>query len=76
MPLILNREAWRKLLEGNIVWLKNQSPSLEREHILQIMQCLLEGEKTCPHCKRGKVATFDADNDWCPDCKRWWPVVE
>lgn len=32
--------------------------------------------KTCPHCYSTKVILFDADNDLCQDCERWFPAVE
>jgi ribosomal protein L37AE/L43A len=30
-------------------------------------------KKVCPYCGSEKVETFDADNDWCLDCKKWFP---
>ncbi len=31
--------------------------------------------KRCPKCKDNKVITFDSDNDWCGECKEWFPAV-
>lgn len=32
--------------------------------------------KTCPYCKGHKVIMFDADNDLCQYCGKWFPAVE
>jgi hypothetical protein len=32
--------------------------------------------KTCPHCKKHRIIVFDSNNDYCEDCKLWFPAVE
>ena len=31
--------------------------------------------KICPHCDSTKVIIFDADNDYCQECKKWFTAV-
>ena len=31
--------------------------------------------KICPKCGSHKVIIFDADNDLCQDCGKWFPAV-
>lgn len=32
--------------------------------------------KICPKCGSKKVIIFDADNDLCQDCGKWFPAVQ
>lgn len=32
--------------------------------------------KLCPHCNKNNVIMFDADNDYCKDCKKYFPAVK
>jgi len=32
--------------------------------------------KTCPECGSTDVFTFDADNDACKSCQKWFPAVK
>lgn len=32
--------------------------------------------KICPECGDTDVITFDADNDKCNSCGKWFPAVE
>lgn len=34
----LNRTSYEKIIEGDIKWLKEQSRTLEREHILRVLE--------------------------------------
>ena len=38
MSLTLSKQAWEKLIDEDVDWLKLQARSLERDHVLQ---CLL-----------------------------------
>jgi len=31
--------------------------------------------KRCPICQGTEVIVFDADNDFCQHCKKWFPAV-
>lgn len=35
----------------------------------------IKKEKVCPHCGSGKVVMFDADNDLCQKCGKWFPAI-
>jgi hypothetical protein len=32
--------------------------------------------KICPKCGSNKVIMFDADNDLCEKCQKWFPAVK
>ena len=32
--------------------------------------------KICPECGSNKVIFFDSNNDFCKDCRKWFPAVK
>lgn len=44
MPTRLNRWAYQKLIDENIAWLKTMPRTLERDHILMILDKAVEYE--------------------------------
>lgn len=38
MIMMMNKETFKKLMDENIAWLKTQENSLEREHILSVLE--------------------------------------
>lgn len=61
MSMRLNREAYGILVKGDIEWLKKQEHSLERDHILAILEKAVEYEygvleAQCPRCKKPGMA--------------------
>ena len=42
MEMMINREAYQKLIEGDIEWLLKQPRSLERDHIVSVLKNSVE----------------------------------
>lgn len=42
MPMKLNKHAFDVLVQGDIEWLRRQPRTLEREHILQILDDVIK----------------------------------
>lgn len=60
--------------------LASYEPATEQEYfdyIIKKHDTQLEKEKlfTCPYCASTNVVYFDADNDLCRKCGRWFPAL-
>lgn len=69
MSLKLNNKAYIQLLRENIVWLKNQKHSLEKEHLITMCEYEIKKCGYCSYCD-GNLVMFNSDLDVCDSCKR------
>lgn len=59
MPTTLNREAFEKLIDEDIEWLKQQTRTLERDHIETCLEWVKEVRRVCFDTQRELI---DASN--------------
>lgn len=69
MSLTLNNKTYVQLLRENIVWLKQQKHSLEKDHLIMMCEYEIKKRGFCPYC-HGNVIMFNSDLDICDSCKR------
>ena len=46
MSMVVNAEAYRKLIREDIAWLDKMPRTLERDHILQVLECQIRNAET------------------------------
>jgi hypothetical protein len=69
ISLTLNNKAYIGLLRENIAWLKQQSHSLEKDHLITICEYEIKKRGFCFYCD-GNIVMFNSDLDICDSCKR------
>ena len=65
------REAYEKLIAENITWLMTCPQSLEREHILAVLQCSVDHEYRAARTD-AQIAELVAVLRELADCAEYW----
>ena len=82
MSIKIDKRAYMKLIKGDLDWLNKECPvGLEKDHIEAVLRKSIdllypkdENLKVrCPYCGSTKVIMFDADNDMCNKCGKYFP---
>jgi hypothetical protein len=66
MSLVLNSEAYRKLIREDLDWLLRQPRTLERDHIQQILEWQMEYAKAVVAHERAMAAYEQAKKESQP----------
>lgn len=61
----LNAWAYAKLLREDIAWLETVPRTLERDHVLAVLNDTLNRTGVNNKCEHGVI-----DGDWCEPCNR------
>lgn len=85
MSIKIDKRAYMKLIKEDLDWLNKECPDkLEKEHIKAVLCKSIdllypaqlkdkEHEGICPYCGSTNVVMFDADNDICNKCGKYFP---
>ena len=61
MPTKINQEAFAGMLRENVAWLRSQKRTLERDHTIEVLECLVR-EKYMPERSTRTMARMMASS--------------
>lgn len=82
MSIKITKCAYTKLIKEDLDWLNKECPAgLEKDHIEAVLRKSIDllyprdenFKVRCPYCGSTKVIMFDADNDMCNKCGKYFP---
>lgn len=63
MPIPQDRSAWAELIDGDIEWLLEQDPGLERDHIIEVLRGI---RRANPGIKKDEAPATGTDQNTGP----------